>query len=127
VVLTDPPYELVQAEEQRRGHAIIERVFADLNDGPLAHLTSGRFAANASWLVIASMAFNLVRAAGALAALPLASARAATIRSALVNVAARAARHGRGHLTLHLPQAWHPEREWLNRWEPACGPPATAA
>jgi hypothetical protein len=126
-VFTDSPFELVQAEAQHRGHAIVEQVFADWNDGPLAHLPSGRFAANAAWLVIAAMAFNLVRAAGALASLPLARARAATIRSALVNVAARTARHGRGRLTLHLPQNWHREREWLNLWEAACGPPAAAA
>ena len=37
-VFTDSPYELVQAEEQHRGHAVIELLLADLNDGPLAHL-----------------------------------------------------------------------------------------
>ena len=73
------------------------------------------------------MAFNLVRAADALASPPLARARAATIRAALITVAAPTARHGHGRLTLHLPQNWHREREWLNRWEAACGPPATAA
>jgi hypothetical protein len=126
-VFTDSPFELVQAEEQHRGHAIVEQVFADWNDGPLAHLPSGHFAANAAWLVIAAMAFNLVRAAGALACLPLARARAATVRAALIAVAARAARHGRGGLTLHLPEGWHREAEWMNLWEAACGPPATAA
>ena len=39
-VFTDSPYELVQAEEQHRGHAIMELLLADLNDGPLAHLPS---------------------------------------------------------------------------------------
>lgn len=126
-VLTDSPFELIQAEGQHRGHAIEEQVFADWNDGPLAHLPSGRFAANAAWLAIAAMAHNLVRAAGALASLPFAKARAATIRRDLVNVAGRIARHGRGILTLHLPEAWHREREWLSLWEHACGPPAAAA
>jgi hypothetical protein len=37
-VVTGSPFELVQAEEQHRGHAIIEQVIADLSDGPLAHL-----------------------------------------------------------------------------------------
>jgi len=37
-VFTDSPFELLQAEEQHRGHAIIEQLLADLNDGPLAHL-----------------------------------------------------------------------------------------
>jgi len=126
-VLTDSPFELIQAEGQHRDHAIEEQVFADWNDGPLAHLPSGRFAANAAWLAIAAMAHNLVRAAGALASLPFAKARAATIRRDLINVAGRIARHGRGTLTLHLPEAWHREREWLSLWEHACGPPAAAA
>jgi hypothetical protein len=42
-------------------------------------------------------------------------------------VAARTARHGRGHLTLHLPEGWYREHEWMNLLEAACGPPATAA
>jgi hypothetical protein len=126
-VFTDSPYELLQAEEPHRGHAVTGQVFADLNDGPLAHLPSGHFNANAAWLVIAAMAFNLVRAAGALASRALAKARAATVRTALIAVAARAARHGRGHVTLHLPSGWHREREWRNLFEAACGPPAAAA
>jgi Transposase DDE domain group 1 len=126
-VFTDSPYETVQAEEQHRGHAIIEQLLADLNDGPLAHLPSGKFNANAAWLAIAAIAHNLVRAAGALAGRRHAKARAATVRRDLVTVAGRAARHGRDRLTLHLPQGWHREREWLNLWEAACGPPAAAA
>jgi hypothetical protein len=126
-VFTDSPFELVQAEGQHRGHAVVEQVFADVTSGPLAHLPSGVFAANAAWLSIAAMAHNLVRAAGALASLPFAKARAATIRRDLIAVAARTARHGRGHLTLHLPEGWHREQEWRNLWDAACGPPAAAA
>jgi Transposase DDE domain group 1 len=123
-VFTDSPYELVQAEEQHRGHAIIEQLLADLSDGPLAHLPSGRFNANAAWLAVAAIAHNLLRAAGTLAGRRHAKARAATIRRDLVAVAAR---HGRALLTLHLPEGWHREREWRNLFEAACGPPATAA
>jgi Transposase DDE domain group 1 len=126
-VFTDSPFERVQAEGQHRDHAVVEQVFADVTSGPLAHMPSGVFAANAAWLSIAAMAHNLVRAAGALASLPFAKARAVTIRRDLIAVAARTARHGRGHLTLHLPEAWHREREWLNLWDAACGPPAAAA
>jgi hypothetical protein len=126
-VFTDSPFELVQAEGQHRGHAIVEQVFADLTSGPLAHLPSGHFPANAAWLSIAAMAHNLLRAAGALASLPYAKARAATLRRDLIAVAARTARHGRGRITLHLPENWHREREWLNLFEAACGPPAAAA
>ena len=126
-VFTDSPFELVQAEGQHRDHAVVEQVFADITSGPLAHLPSGVFAANAAWLAIAAMAHNLVRAAGALASLPFAKARAATIRRDLIAVAARTARHGRGHIVLHLPEGWHHEHEWLSLLASACGPPAAAA
>jgi Transposase DDE domain group 1 len=126
-VFTDSPFELTQAEGQHRDHAIVEQFFADVTSGPLAHLPSGVFAANAAWLSIAAMTHNLLRAAGALASLPFAKARAATIRRDLIAVAARTARHGRGHITLHLPQGWHREHEWLNLWDAACGPPAASA
>jgi hypothetical protein len=126
-VLSDSPFEMVQAEGQHRDHAIVEQVIADLNSGPLAHLPSGVFTANAAWLVIAAMAHNLLRAAGTLAGRPYARARTATIRRDLVTIGARTARHGRGHLTLHLPAGHHREQAWLNLWTEACGPPARAA
>jgi hypothetical protein len=47
-----------------------------------------------------------------LASLAYAKARGATLRRDLIDVAARTARHGRGHLTLHLPEGWHREQEW---------------
>ena len=119
--------KLIQAEGHHRDHAVVEQVFADVVCGPLAHMPSGSFNANAAWLAIAAMAHNLVRAAGSLASLPFAKARAATIRRDLIGVAARTARHGRGHLTLHLPEGWHREHQWLNLWDAACGPPAAAA
>jgi hypothetical protein len=126
-VFTDSPFELIQAEEQHRDHAVVEQVFADVTSGPLAHLPSGVFAANAAWLSIAAMAHNLLRAAGALASRPFAKAWAATIRRDLIAVAARTAWRGRGYLTLHLPEGWHREHEWLNLLGVACGPPAAVA
>jgi hypothetical protein len=126
-VFTGSPFELLQAEQQHRGHAIAEQVFADLSDGPPAHLPSGRLNANAAWLAVAAMAFNLLRAAGVLASRTLAKARNATIRRDLISVAARIARHGRGRVTLHLPEGWHREHEWRSLFEAACGPPAPAA
>jgi hypothetical protein len=126
-VFTDSPFEMIQAEEHHRDHAIIEQVFADWNDGPLAHLPSGSFPANAAWLACAALACNLLRAAGTLAGPACARARGATIRRDLIAVAARTARHGRGHLTLHLPEGWHRRQEWLNLFEAACGPPVAAA
>jgi Transposase DDE domain group 1 len=126
-VFTDSPFTLLQAEEQHRGHAQAEQVFADWTDGPLAHLPSGSFPANAAWLALVAISCNLLRAAGALASLTYAKARGATIRRDLINVAARTARHGRGHVTVHLPEGWHREHQWMNLFEAACGPPAAAA
>jgi hypothetical protein len=117
----------LQAEEQHRGHARAEQVFADWTDGPLAHLPSGSFPANAAWLTLAAISCNLLRAAGALASLAYARARGATIRRDLIDVAARIARHGRGHLTVHLPEGWYREHEWMNLFTATCGPPAGAA
>jgi hypothetical protein len=62
-VLTDSPLPMLEAEAEadHRRHAIIEQVIADLKNSALAHLPSGRFAANSAWLVLAAMAFNLMR------------------------------------------------------------------
>ena len=126
-VFTDSPFILVQAEEQHRDHAVVEQVFADWTSGPMAHLPSGSFAANAAWLTLAAIAHNLTRAAGCLASPSHGKARGATIRADLIDVAARIARTGRGHLTLHLPQAWHHETAWLSLFRAGCGPPVRAA
>ena len=126
-LFTDSPFEMIQAEAQHRDHAIVEQVFADLVCGPLAHLPSGHFPANAAWLALAAICHNLTRAAGCLAGSSHAKARGSTIRGQLIAVAARIARHGRGHITMHLPEGWHRETGWMNLFEAACGPPATAA
>ncbi|NLU80263.1 IS1380 family transposase, partial [Micromonospora sp. HNM0581] len=104
-VLTDSPFTLVQAESQHRQHAVIEQINADLIAGPLAHLPSGRFNANAAWLTCASIAHNLTRAAGHLAAGAWPAARTATIRARIINVAARLAHRARA-VYLHLPEYW---------------------
>ena len=96
-VFTDSPFELLQAEGQHRDHAIVEQVFADITSGPLAHLPSGSFAANAAWLTCAAIACNLLRAAAALASLAYAKARGATLRRDLIDVAARTAHPAAAH------------------------------
>ena len=77
-----------QADITHRRHAIIETVFADLIDGPLAHLPSGRFAANSAWAICAAITHNLLRAAGTLSGDQLAVARGATLRRQIVAVPA---------------------------------------
>ncbi len=125
-VFTDSPFVLPQAEAQHRDHAVVEQVLADLADGPLAHLPSGVFTANAAWLTLAALTHNLLRAAGTLASSFHARARGATLRAHLVHVPARLARHGRGHLTLHLPDGWHAEHPWQGLFTAVHQPPARA-
>jgi Transposase DDE domain group 1 len=103
--------DTVTADKTHRGHAIIEAVHADLKDSALAHLPSGRFTANAAWLVLAVIAFNLTRAAATLTGPALAKSRTATIRRTLISVPARIASSAR-RLTLHLPRHWPWETAW---------------
>jgi hypothetical protein len=56
----------VQADLTHRRHAVIETVFADLIDGPLAHLPSARFASNYAWAICAMITHNLLRATDSL-------------------------------------------------------------
>ena len=63
-VFTDSPLTLLEAETSHRGHAIVEQVIADLKTGRWRTCPRGTFAANAAWLVLAAIAFNLTRAAG---------------------------------------------------------------
>jgi hypothetical protein len=115
-VFTDSPITTLAAETQHRGHAIIETVIADLKAGPLAHLPSGRFNANAAWLVLATISYNLLRAAGALASTFHANATTATIRRHLIGVPARIARSAR-RLTLHLPEHWPWQHPWRQLYD----------
>ncbi|WP_084032588.1 IS1380 family transposase [Mycobacterium avium] len=120
---TDEPVDA--ADITHRRHAIIETVFADLIDGPLAHLPSGRFGANSAWILCAAIAHNLLRAAGVLAGGAHAVARGATLRRRIVNIAARLARPQRRPV-LHLPSHWPWAQQWLTLWRNTIGysPPA---
>ncbi|MDJ0446134.1 transposase [Rhodococcus ruber] len=95
---------------------------AELKDGPLAHLPSGKYAANAAWLAHAVIAFNLARAAGVAASPRHARARWATLRTHLINIPARIASSAR-RMTLHLPTRWPWEQAWRNLFDIATGPP----
>ena len=122
---TDPAdLDTVAADKTHRGHAIIEQVHADLKSSALAHLPSGKFTANAAWLVLAIMAFNLTRTAATIAGADLARATTATIRRKLITVPARVASSAR-RVTLHLPTAWPWETAWSRLFNHGCGPPAT--
>lgn len=126
---TNNPEPVAQADITHRRHAIIETVFADLIDGPLAHQPSGRFAANHAWAICAAMTHNLLRAAGTLTSEQHAVARGATVRRQLVTVPARLAQPQRRRV-LHLPAHWPWTQAWTALWHavfgPTTGPPVPA-
>ena len=123
--------DTVAADATHRGHAIIEQVHADLKGSALAHLPSGKFTANAAWLVLAVIAFNLTRAAAVMASTgptghsDLARATTATVRRKLIHVPARVASSAR-RITLHLPHAWPWQQAWTQLFDRVADPPVTA-
>jgi hypothetical protein len=123
--LTDTTLSTVDADLTHRAHAVIEQVFADLIDGPLAHLPSGRFAANGAWLTCAAMAHNLLRAAASLTSRTHARARGSTLRRRFIHLAARVVRNARG-VVLHLPRNWRWAGWWLRLFDETHGPPLPA-
>jgi hypothetical protein len=123
---TDSDEPVDAADITHRRHAIVETVFADLIDGPLAHMPSGRFGANSAWILCAAIAHNLLRAAGVLAGAANAVARGSTLRRRIVNIPARLARPQRRPV-LHLPSHWPWAQHWLTLWRNTigCSPPPT--
>jgi hypothetical protein len=60
--VTDREGSTVELEGDHRAHANVETVIRDLKEGSgLAHLPSGKVAANAAWLAFATLARNLAR------------------------------------------------------------------
>ncbi|MFE7046680.1 IS1380 family transposase [Streptomyces atratus] len=119
---TDQPAATLQAEREHRHHAVVEQVIADSKAGALAHLPSGHFHANAAWLTLWAMTYNLLRAAGALTSAFHAKATTATLRTHLVQVPARVARSAR-RITLHLPHNWPWQHAWTHLFDTVHGPP----
>ena len=125
---TTTDLDTVTADKTHRGHAIIEQVHADLKSSALAHLPSGVFTANAAWLVLAVIAFNLTRAAATLAAptgSDLARATTTTVRRKLIQVPCRIATRAR-RLILHLPQDWPWQTAWTQLSDRVADPPGAA-
>jgi DDE family transposase len=124
-VFTDSPLGMLDAEADHRKHAVIEQVIADLKGGPLAHLPSGKFTANSAWLVLAVIAFNLLRAAGTLTSRFHARATTATLRAQLINLPARIVKSAR-RIRLRLPVNWPWQHAWHELFSYALAPPADA-
>lgn len=123
--ITNSTLSTVEADQRHRDHALVEQVIAELKGNALAHLPSGRYAANAAWVALTVTAFNLARATAVAATMR--RARWATVRKKIIDVPARIATTSRRH-DVHMPTDWPWATEWESLWQLATGPPeATAA
>jgi hypothetical protein len=65
--ITDREGDTLELEADHRQHAVVENVIRDLKHGlALNHMPSGKFGANAAWLALNVIAFNLTRWMGRL-------------------------------------------------------------
>ena len=102
--ITDRDGETLELEADHRRHAEIENAIRDLKCGVgLNHLPSGRFAANAAWLAVQTMAHNLARWTARLGLGERIATK--TLRRRFFSLAGRLTRSAR-RLTLHLPDRW---------------------
>jgi hypothetical protein len=105
--VTDRPGTTTWLDADHRRHAVCELAIRDLKAGAgLAHLPSGRFAANAAWLLAATLAHNMLRWTAALG-LGVADQQtvAKTLRRTLLVLPGRLTRSAR-QWRLHLPAGW---------------------
>jgi len=106
--ITDRTGDTLPLEADHRAHAEVETAIRDLKQGAgLAHLPSGRFAANAAWLAIAIWAHNLSRWGSAIGLPDTVPARTTTptLRRRLFAVPGRLTCSAR-RWTLHFPRDW---------------------
>jgi hypothetical protein len=104
--VTDRTGEAVALDADHRRHAVIELAIRDLKEGAgLNHCPSGRFFANAAWLVLAALAHNLLRWTACIGLGIDGPVVAKTIRRRFIAVPGRLTRSAR-RLHLHLPTAW---------------------
>lgn len=105
----------IDLEADHRRHAIVELAIRDLKAGGLAHLPSGKFAANAAWAALAVMAHNVARWTLAAAGGQWTSATTETFRNKLVSMPARLI-HTARRLKLRAPTNW----PWKDAYHNAC-------
>ena len=103
-ILTDRTGPLLEVEADHRRHAIVEHTICDLkHHAGLAHLPSGRFAANAAWLALVGIAYNLARWTATAAGLGRVTTK--TLRLTVIAMPARLITSGR-RIRLRLPTGW---------------------
>jgi hypothetical protein len=104
--ITDREGSAVELDQDHRRHASQELAIRDLKEGSgLNHCPSGRFFANAAWLVLAALAHNVVRWIAALGLGIDGLVVAKTIRRRFITMPGRLTRSAR-RFRLHLPTSW---------------------
>ena len=104
--VTNREGEAAALDVEHRNHAVVELAIRDLKEGSgLNHCPSGKFSANSAWLVIASMAHNLIRWVASLGLGHAGPVVTQTIRRRFITLPGRLTRSAR-RSQLHLPTSW---------------------
>jgi Transposase DDE domain group 1 len=104
--VTDRQGSAIVLDADHRRHAVCELAIRDLKDGAgLRHCPSGSFLANAAWLVVTTLAHNLLRWVATLGLGASGQVVAKTLRRRLLTLPGRLTRSARRH-RLHLPTDW---------------------
>ncbi|MDP9405700.1 MAG: transposase, partial [Actinomycetota bacterium] len=104
--VTDLTGDAVAVDADHRAHAVIELAIRDLKHGAgLSHCPSGKFNANAAWLVLTALAHNVLRWVAAIGLRIPGLVVAKTLRRRYLSMPGRLTRTG-GKNTLHLPTRW---------------------
>jgi hypothetical protein len=110
--VTDRVGGATELDADHRRHAVCELAIRDLKDGAgLRHFPSGRFLANAAWLVLGALAHNLLRWTATIGLGACGQLVAKTFRRRLLALPGRLTRSARRRL-LHLPRDW----PWANQF-----------
>jgi len=111
--ITDREGTAVFLDADHRRHAVVELAIRDLKEGAgLSHCPSGDFNANAAWVVLGTIAHNMVRWLAALGLAHVGPVVAKTIRRKFISVPGRLTARSR-RAQLHLPTEWPWATEWL--------------
>jgi hypothetical protein len=122
---TDPAGTTVELDHDHRHYAVVKLAIRDLKAGVgLRHCPSGKFTANAAWLVIATLAHNLPRW---VAAIGLGTRQelvvAKTLRQTLLSLPGRITRSARRLVLCICPPAGRGRRGWSWPWRGCAASP----
>ncbi len=93
-------------------YAVVELNIKDFKENVgLSHMPSGDFNANSAWLLIASIAYNIMIWIDKISDNTRITAK--TFRRKFINIAGRITRKAR-KLILHFPSKWPYEKQWVN-------------